>query len=241
MKNIPKKLLSTLLMLAMLFSLSATMALAATAQEGPVDTLLGQYINEKYPGKITVTIAAQRPVENSRVVVNVSNYDSGHTFIRLDFDDGTVIARGFSPIDDVTIPQIVDNTSIKGKLIDNAGSEWNAAVVYEITIAQAEIIQNYITNFDVDDFRAVSNNCTTFAANALVAAGITPPTQKHKWTLPARSEIIAALPFYIPFKGIFADQLLSKTYYGYSPADAVQDFKSNANCILKYDGAIHKP
>ena len=202
------------------------------------DTSLAKYIGENYHGKVTVAIAASRPIANSRVVIDVNNQNSGHTFVRLDFGDGNVVARGFYAYGYV-IDQILGNKSIKGELRDDSSHEWNAAIVYEITLAQANEIEAYMENFDAGDFRVVSNNCTKFAVDALAAAGIFPPTQKHKWTLPSRDEVIAYLPDIIPDKGAIADQLLKMIYYGYSPADAVQDFKSDPNCILKYDGKLH--
>ena len=245
MKTKSKKRLSILFILLLLLNLfTVVIPPTVIAQENSGeycgDTLLMNYISQNFSGRITVTIAALRPVANSRVVINIENHDSGHTFVRLDFGDGNVIARGFYSYG-MTIAQTINNTSIKGELKDDSTHDWNAAVVYEITLDQAGRIKDYINSFDVDDFRVVSSNCTTFAVNALASAGISPPTQKHKWTLPNRNEIIAALPFYILDKSTVANQFLNKTYYGYSPADAVQDFKSNENCILKYDGVLRKP
>ena len=216
------------------------------------DTLLDEYIEEHYSGKTTVTIAVSRPIANSRAAIDVTNLYTGHTFIRLDFGSGggignggsggggDVIVRGFTAVYNWTLWDVINNVTVEGVIRDESTRDWNAAIVYEITPEQANAIKKFIDEFNVNEFNMIFNNCITFAVNALEAAGISPPTQEHNWTLPPRDEIIAAMPFYVIDKATAANLLLSRIYYGYTPADAVQDFKSDANCILKYDGAIHE-
>ena len=244
MQSKSKRLLPALLAFVLVFGMFAAMPLAVFAQdvtEQDDDTLLAEYIGEYYSGRITVAIATSRPVANSRVAVDLSKMSAGHTSIRLDFGDGNFIVRGFTPENDLSPMEIVNNTTVKGRLMEEAIHDWNAAIVYEITLEQANKIEDYIENFDTNYFNTIFRNCTTFAVNALIAADIPPPTVEHNWTMPTRDEIIEALPLYVFYKETFANELLSRIYYGYTPADAVQDFKSNENCILKYDGALHKP
>ena len=237
-----KRILSVLLAFAFVFGTFTAIPTTVFAQDdAELDTLLDEYIEENYYGKITVTIAASRPIANSRAVFNIEDMSAGHTYIRLDFGDGNVMIRGFSPIDDLSVLAVMNNTTVEGKLEDKATKDWNAAIVYEITLEQANAIKDYADSFDPANFNIIFNNCTTFAVNALMTAGISPPTEKHNWIFPTRDEAIAAMPPYILDKERFVNELLSRIYYGYTPADAVQDFKSNANCILKYNGTLHKP
>ena len=239
-----KRFLSLALTLALVFGLSV-IPLTVTAEDDAGqfygDTLLDEYIEENYHGKITVTIAASRPVENSRIAVDAKSLDAGHTFIRLDSGGGDVIVKGFSGAYKMSHTEFINNATIEGALADEAGHEWNAAVVYEITLEQANRVKAYIDGFDIAHFNVVSDNCTKFAVGALIAAGIEPPTREHVWTLPPRDEVLKGIPSFIPNKEMLADVLLNIAYYGYTPADAVQDFKAAPNCVLKYDGALHKP
>ena len=238
-----KRFLYALFALALLFGMLSAVPHAVFAQDiaEQDDTLLTEYINEHYPGKITVAIATSRPIANSRVAFDPSKKSAGHTSVRLDYGDGNFIVRGFTPANEMSILELIDNVTVEGRLMDEAIHDWNAAIVYEITLEQAHKIEDYIDNFDLKHFNAIFNNCTTFAVKALMAADIPPPTREHNWTLPGRDEIIEVLPVYVFNKEAFVNGLLSRIYCGYTPADAVQDFKANENCILKYDGALHKP
>ena len=90
--------------------------------------------------------------------------------------------------------EILNNKTVQGKIFDDSGHEWNAAVVYEITLDQANQIKEFILNFNVNEYNMTTNNCTTFAVDALAAAEITLPTVEHNWTLPDRKTIIDNLP-----------------------------------------------
>lgn len=204
-----------------------------------LDKDLDDYINQNYGGKVTVTIVAARPVENSRQAVDFDTGDVGHTFIRIDYGDGRVIYKGFYPSSPLSTEQILKKEDVAGRLVDDSGHDWNAAVVYEITSDQADKIVNFIEGYG-ENYNMVSNNCTTFAVGALAAAGIKSPTSEHKWTLPdnTRQMIIDNLPSDKWFKGATADSLIGGLK-GYTPADAVQDFKNNPNHVLKYGGKTH--
>ena len=239
-----KRLLSVLLAFALAAGMLAAMPpLAVFAQDiaEDDDTLLTEYINEHYPEKITVAIVTSRPVANSRVAFDSNSLSVGHTSIRLDYGGGKPLVYGFTSADTMSFWEITNNITVEGVRMDEPVHDWNAAIVYEISFEQANEIKAYVDNFNYDNFNLIFNNCTTFAVNALLAAGISPSTREHNWTLPSREEIISAMPFYIFNKEMLAGELLSRIYCGYTPADAVQDFKSDENCILKYNGALHKP
>ena len=204
-----------------------------------LDKELDDYINENYFEKITVTIVAERPVENSRIAVDLETGDVGHTFIRLDYGNGTVIYKGFYPSNPLTTEQILKKENVDGTIINDSNHDWNAAVTFEITKEQADKINKFMNDFD-KKYNMVSMNCTTFAVKALKAAGIESPTSEHKWTMPdnVHQLIVDNLPSDKWFKDATATFLLDGLK-GYSPADAVQDFKNASKYVLKYGGKIH--
>lgn len=204
-----------------------------------LDPDLDKYVKDNYSGKITVTIAAERPVENSRIAVDLETGDVGHTFIRLDYGDGTVIYKGFYPSSPLTTEQILQKEDVNGIIRDDSNHDWNAAVTFEITKDQADKINNFMNDFD-KEYNMVTMNCTTFGVKALQAAGLKSPTKEHKWAVPdnAHQMIVDNLPSDKWFKSATATSLLNGLK-GYSPADAVQDFKKSDKYVLKYGGATH--
>jgi len=204
-----------------------------------LDEDLDKYVNDNYSGKVTVTIAASRPVENSRIAVNLDTMDVGHTFVRIDYGDGRVIYRGFYPANTLSTDEILTKTNVDGIVVDDATHDWNAAVTYEITVEQADDMVSFIDNYD-SEYNMVTNNCTTFGAKVLESGGVEVPTSEHKWTLPANAKqmVVDYLPSEKLFKGVVANYLISGLY-GYSPADAVQDFKNSPQHVLKYGGSTY--
>lgn len=192
-----------------------------------LDEKLDAWVNERYSGKPNVTFVVDRPVPNSRQAID-SNFsgDVGHTFIRLDFGDGRVIYKGFwPPVEGMTTKQILNQDDVVGRLNDDSGHEWDIAKTYEISGDQANNILSFIEGYG-ENYNMVSNNCTTWAVDALAAGGITAPTSEHKWTLPdnAKQTIVDNLPWAVPFKKSLAQGKID-SLYGYTPADAAQDIK----------------
>ena len=204
-----------------------------------LDPDLDEYVKSNYPGKVTVTIAAARPVENSRTAVDLNTGDVGHTFVRIDYGDGRVIYRGFYPSSPLTSEQILTKADVAGTIVDDSDHDWNAAVTYEVTPEQADKIVTFINNY-TKKYNMVTNNCTTFSVQVLSAGGVVAPTSEHKWTLPdnTRQMVIDNLPSDKWFRGAVADYLIGGLK-GYSPADAVQDFKKTSKYVLKYGGTMH--
>lgn len=66
------------------------------------------------------------------------------------------------------------------------------------------------------------------------------PTEEHQWTVPENLHqiIVNNLPNNKIFKGVVANRLLNGLK-GYSPADAVQDFKNHSKYALKYGGYVY--
>ncbi|MGI6668769.1 MAG: RHS repeat-associated core domain-containing protein [Acetivibrionales bacterium] len=203
------------------------------------DAVLDQYISDNYAGKITVTIVVAQPVPGSRQAIDSDfSGDVGHTFIRLDFGDGRVIYKGFYPKDPLTSEQILNRENVTGQINDDSEHGWNVAQVFVIDQNQAEKIEKFINNYG-KDYNMVSNNCTTFAVDALKSAGIKSPTSAHKWTLPdgAHKLLVDNLPKEIRFKNIVAWWLLNGLK-GYSPGDAGEDIRDNTGAIINTNGTV---
>ena len=165
--------------------------------------------------------------------------DVGHTFIRLDYGDGNVIYRGFYPSNPLTTEQILRKEDVGGIIRNDSEHDWNAAITFEIDKKQADKIYGFINDFD-KNYNMVSMNCTTFAVLALKEAGIKAPTEEHQWTVPENLHqiIVNNLPDNKILKGVVANRLLNGLK-GYSPADAVQDFKNHSKYALKYGGHVY--
>ncbi|MDR1066349.1 MAG: HINT domain-containing protein [Clostridiales bacterium] len=199
---------------------------------------LDDYINQTYPKKNTVAIVAQCPVENSRVAVDFASGDVGHTFVRIGYDDGSVIYKGFYPAKALSVEEILKKVDVDGMISDDSAHDWNAAVVCEIDKEKADEIADFMNNYN-EKYNMVSNNCSTVAVKAFKLAGTGSPTSEHKWTLPenSREMIISGLPEGSKFKGLKATIALSGLN-GYTPADAVEDFKARPVCVTKSGGLV---
>lgn len=208
----------TSLVLAIILCLSMTATASADL------TLEGKLADAGWSGvKSNITIVVQQPVSGSRNAVSeYPSTDVGHTFIRLEKKTsngaGSYVSYfGFYPKDGVGKKDVAFSKSVDGKvywIYNEFGHGWNIARTYSITPAQADKVmewaQNYSTKYNIE-----TNNCTTFAVNALSKAGVTSTgISTHKWTLPKswRNEI----PSFLNWKG-------------YTPADAGEDLRGLNN------------
>ncbi len=185
-----------------------------------LEAKIDDYMNKNYIGKITVTFLVCTPIFGSRTVIDWSNYEVGHTFIRLDYGNGDVFYKGFYPKVGLTEEQIKNRVDVLGEVHDDDDThKWNVAKIYEITKEDADKIKNFADNYN-KKYNMVKNNCTTFAVQCLGIAGISSPTSKYFWKLKSG------------FVG-----LLSKTVslvlrlYGYTPSNAAQDIIGTANTV----------
>ena len=102
---------------------------------------------------------------------------------------------------------------------NDKGHEYNEYLTYEITQEQADQLLEFAQNYD-EKYNVVTNNCTTFAVDALKSIGINVPTTEKTWTLPDNIEFIIRL-------------LGGYDIQDYSPADAAADIAEyKANCDL---------
>jgi len=144
----------------------------------------------------TVQICVDQPTSGSRTpwgitpggptgssaagnVVNV-----GHTFLILSENNaGNIITRnvGFYPSSAVS-PL---SPSAQGVLNNDAGHQYDISLTITVNNIQFFDILNYVSlgNNSGFDYNLNSNNCTTFAINALASSGIILPTTKGSWPL----------------------------------------------------------
>ena len=210
---------------------------------------LDAYISDNYAGKKTITLVVDTPNINSRVVGNVENskLDIGHAFIRLDDGNGNIEYVGFGAqgygLTDMLLARDMD-----GVFIDDSGSEWDVAKVYELTDEQYSYIDEHVKNLDSANhkYNIETYNCTTFAVDIIEMASDVGPRvttiAKHKWTLPDNLEEqvgdYSALPESVPaWLAAWVIELAMGDFYGYTPADAAQDLlNAPGTVLLKQDG-----
>ncbi len=171
----------------------------------------------------TVTFCVDAPDPGTRNAIY--DRDVGHTFLTVDYGNGDVYSFGFYP-EKLTRTGIIFQKSIKGVIKNDKGHEYNEYLTYEITQEQADQLLEFAQNYD-EKYNVVTNNCTTFAVDALKSIGINVPTTEKTWTLPDNiEEMIGCNEFIIRLLGGYDIQ-------GYSPADAAADIAEyKANCDL---------
>ena len=216
-----------------------------------LDPALDEYIDSNYYGKKTVTLVIKRPVPNSREAAVIQNgkLNNGHSFIRLDDGNANVRYVGFAPCKQ-RLENMILGLNVDGKFIDDAKTDWNVAKVYELTDEQYTAISNYINKMEKKkpSYNIESNNCTTFAVNAVkvggAAVGRFMTIRQHSWTLPndmtEQLKNYSALPRWLsPEVAAWTVKNTMGNFYGYTPSDAAQDLKTAEGAVLlKYNGSI---
>ena len=216
-----------------------------------LDPALDEYIDSNYYGKKTVTLVIKRPVPNSREAAVIQNgkLNNGHSFIRLDDGNANVRYVGFAPCKQ-RLENMILGLNVDGKFIDDAKTDWNVAKVYELTDEQYTAISNYINKMEKKkpSYNIESNNCTTFAVNAVkvggAAVGRFMTIRQHSWTLPndmtEQLKNYSALPRWLsPEFSAWTVKNTMGNFYGYTPSDAAQDLKTAEGAVLlKYNGSI---
>jgi len=124
------------------------------------------------PGGVTGTSAASNPL-------NV-----GHTFLVLtENSQGNIITRniGFYPASPIF--PVDGYTAAQGILNNDDGHQYNISLTIIVSANQFFGILNYLSLGDNPgfDYDLNSDNCTTFAINALGTNGITLPSTKGSW------------------------------------------------------------
>ena len=171
----------------------------------------------------TVTFCVDAPDPGTRNAIY--DRDVGHTFLTVDYGNGDVYSFGFYPekLKDI---DIMFQNNVKGMIGDDKRHSYNEYLTYEITQEQADQLLEFAQNYD-EKYNVVTNNCTTFAVDALKSIGINVPTTEKTWTLPDNiEEMIGCNEFIIRLLGGYDIQ-------GYSPADAAADIAEyKADCDL---------
>ncbi|MDO6431539.1 hypothetical protein Q4E93_13120 [Flavitalea sp. BT771] len=141
----------------------------------------------------TVTLCIDQPVPGTREPWSFQNspgassaannpFDVGHTFLVFsETYGGTTITRnvGFYPRTSVNPLYPSD----QGQLNDNEGSSYNLSLTIAINNAQFFNMLNYVSQGNNPGYmyNLNSNNCTTFAINALQAGSVNLSTQIGTW------------------------------------------------------------
>ncbi len=171
----------------------------------------------------TVTFCVQAPDPGTRNAISAKGV--GHTFLTVDYGNGNVYSFGFYPekLKDI---DIIFQNNVKGMIGDDKRHSYNEYLTYEITQEQADQLLVFAQNYD-EKYNVVTNNCTTFAVDALKSIGINVPITEKTWTLPDNIEEI------IGFNEFIIRSLGGYDVQGYSPADAAADIAEyKADCDL---------
>ena len=153
---------------------------------------------------------------------------------------------GFAPKEN-SITDMMLAKDVEGTFVDDKYSDWNAARVFELSPTQYTIIASYINEKKANDvkYNIETNNCTTFAIDALrtIISYDRIGINKHNWTIPDNLggllESYSATPDWLPtWLGEAAINNTMGNFYGYTPADAVQDLIiSRGITIIRYDSS----
>lgn len=195
---------------------------------------------------MTVTIAINRPIPNSRVVAKINSgggLDNGHSFLRIDNGNGKVKYLGLGP-SQKSLKDMLLAKDVKGKMINDRSSTWNVARVFELNGEQYNYVSAFLSEAEAHapNCNIRSYNCTTFAIEGLNKARINSykiGIYEHNWTLP--DDLYDQLKGYsargrVPTWLATAAVKSMGRFYGYTPADAAQDLKcSEGTTLLQYD------
>jgi hypothetical protein len=175
--------------------------------------------------KSSITIVVEQPISGTRNAVSeYPDTNVGHTFIRLEKKTATgagsyVSYFGFYPKDGVEKKDVAFSKNVPGKVYwvtSEFDHGWNIARTYAITPEKADEVMNWARNYSTN-YNIETNNCTTFAYNALIKAGISSSNtgiSKHSWTLPQS----------------WKDEIpVFRSWYGYTPGDAGEDLRGRTN------------
>jgi hypothetical protein len=121
-------------------------------------------------------------ISGSSAAGNVVN--TGHTFLVLsENSQGTIISRnvGFYP-SGMVVPTSSGAYS-QGVLSDDETHSYNVSLTIDVTGTQFFSILNYVAlgNNPGFDYNLNTNNCSTFAINAMAAGGVTLPSTHGTW------------------------------------------------------------
>lgn len=87
------------------------------------------------------------PEEDSRNAISYG-MDVGHTFIIINYGNGTTYTKGFYPESGVTTKDIILRKDVIGKVYDDAGHEYNESLTYQITEEQADELLEFVNNYN---------------------------------------------------------------------------------------------
>lgn len=216
-----------------------------TPNRADVFKSIKEYNEYYYNGKATVTFFARTPLWNTRTCMttqknNNSKYvtegPAGHSFVAIKDERNNYNYFGFGgETNGTTIDYFftaLTRRKLKGILYDETYSKWTIGKTFVIDSEKINEVNKWVNEYKKSKdfvYRISKNNCTTFAVTVLNKLGIDVKIYEHKWQM-ENSEFM---------------NLLSKTYFGYSPSDAAMDIRQNyysyVACLKEYtlaNGAI---
>ncbi|MDD2402322.1 MAG: RHS repeat-associated core domain-containing protein, partial [Clostridia bacterium] len=196
------------------------------------DKALEDYCNKNYDEQTTITLVVEQPNPDSRNVLNTSEKDVGHTFVRIQYyttDENSnqvknVVYKGFYPKDGMSMEQIAGRETVVGSINNDSEHGWTVAITYVITLEAALKAVEYVNNYK-DDYNMVSNNCTNFGVDALSVTGVKNPTSQYEWQFTWTQKLY--------FR---KNDLNYKGLLGYNPADAGQDIRKTNAYLINNNG-----
>ncbi len=170
----------------------------------------------------TITLFVKQPIWDSRTcytddVQTTTGYYSaghvGHSYLGLDYIDETQKYFGFYPNNAIYGSSANLVTTVLRRPVDGVWSAedqvFSVAKTFIIDKKNIDLIENYWENHKKDKYKIAKNNCTTAAINILKHINLNPKIYEHVWS------------------GDGLVDILTGTFYGYSPADAAEDIKAN--------------
>ena len=221
------------------------------------NSILDNYIKEKYNNIPTVTIVIRCPSDGMRTSIDfISRKFVGHSYLRLSHDNSNFHYIGFGtgdPLDSDFEKYVIKHEDSDGNIIldseDTGNKPWTVATVYKTTNEQIDQIFEYAKKVQRENkaYNILSYNCTTFVAEALESAGIKPPFEKHYWNIDGSDKEQLSENIFI---GPLAEKKLSQeekediinkvikeltSVESYSPVDAANDIKKSGRMYLMYE------
>lgn len=176
--------------------------------------------------KCSITIVIKQPIKDTRNAVSEHpDTEVGHAFIRLEKKTSNNVGSyvtyfGFYPKDGVVKKNVKNSKSQNGKVyLSDFSHDWDIARTFLITEAKADEVLEWVNSYS-KKYNIETNNCTTFAINALIKAGISKKSisiTEHTWTIPDSWK--NQIPSFL-------------SWFGYTPGDAGEDIKGKTNVFI---------
>ncbi|MBQ3061463.1 MAG: hypothetical protein IJD02_03375 [Lachnospiraceae bacterium] len=168
----------------------------------------------------------------------------GHSYLGIDYSNGNKEYFGYYSDTDMNEALLaLSLETVNGKILDEiellsneddtenkSVPEFTVAKTFVINDEQVDKLLKFKETYPTDNYNLTSNNCTTFAVNALKECELDVRISERQWTFYPEElkyddilaqEILAILtnPLKLPSEAVIL------RYFGYNPADAAEDIK----------------